>query len=270
PTLLSWLEVHAAETYGRILEADRRAGRAIAQAYGHAILPLCNDRDLRTQIRWGLADFRHRFGREPAGMWLPETAVDERVLAALAEEGVGFTILAPHQVAAVRRLDAGAGGAGGAGDAGGDRGWRAADEVGVPPVLRWRHPGDPALGVDLVVYDGPVSREVTSRGFPSRAVVDRIAARGRERAGALVVVACDGETFGHHHRGADRGVARALSVEAPQRGVDLPRLADRLADHRPAQEARVRLSSWSCPHGVGRWFEDCGCHTGGEPGWCQA
>src|SRR5690606_3774146 len=123
PTLLSWLEGHAAETYGRGLAADRRAGRAIApgygparlrpaatpragraiaQAYGHAILPLCNDRDLRTQIRWGLADFRHRFGREPAGMWLPETAVDERVLAALAEEGVGFTILAPHQVAAVR------------------------------------------------------------------------------------------------------------------------------------------------------------------------
>ena len=101
PTLLSWLEEHAPETYGRIIAADRAARRAIAQAYGHAILPLCNDRDLRTQIRWGLADFRHRFGRRAEGLWLPETAVDDRVLAALAEEGVGFTILAPGQIAAV-------------------------------------------------------------------------------------------------------------------------------------------------------------------------
>ena len=86
------------EVYSRIIEADRAGHRGIAQAYGHAILPLCNDQDLRTQVRWGLADFRHRFGREPEGMWLPETAVDERVLAVLAEEGVRFTILAPGQV----------------------------------------------------------------------------------------------------------------------------------------------------------------------------
>ena len=88
-----------------ILEADRRGGRAIAQAYGHAILPLCDDRDLRTQVRWGIADFRHRFGRAPEGIWLPETAVSERVLAVVAEEGVRFTILAPGQLRAdpVRR-----------------------------------------------------------------------------------------------------------------------------------------------------------------------
>jgi alpha-amylase/alpha-mannosidase (GH57 family) len=105
PTLMSWLDEHAPETYARIVDADRAARRAIAQAYGHAILPLCNDRDLRTQVRWGLADFRHRFGRPAEGMWLPETAVDDRTLAVLAEEGVRFTILAPGQIAAVRRLD---------------------------------------------------------------------------------------------------------------------------------------------------------------------
>ena len=68
PTLMSWLDEHAPEVYARIVDADRRGRRAIAQAYGHAILPLCNDRDLRTQVRWGLADFRHRFGRPPEGM----------------------------------------------------------------------------------------------------------------------------------------------------------------------------------------------------------
>ncbi len=261
PTLMSWLDEHAPGTYARIVAADRTSRRAIAQAYGHAILPLCNDRDLRTQIRWGLADFRHRFGREPEGMWLPETAVDDRVLAALAEEGVGFTILAPDQVEAIRPL--GARGTGGRGD-----GWRPADPSGsgTPSVLRWRHPTDPDLGVDLVVYNGPLSHEVAFGGFPSQVIVDRIVRARRE----LVAVACDGETFGHHHQFADRGVAYALTVEAPRRGVELPRLADWLAAHPPTDEARVRLSAWSCAHGVDRWKADCGCHTGGAPGWDQA
>jgi hypothetical protein len=243
PTLLSWLEDHAPEVYSRIIEADRAGHRAIAQAYGHAILPLCNDRDLRTQVRWGLADFRHRFGREPEGLWLPETAVDERVLAVLAEEGVRFTFLAPGQVV-------------GDGDGEGRAG-----------AFRWQHPRDPSLGVDLVVYDGPISHDVAFGGFPSQVVVDRIMGRA---GGDLVAVACDGETFGHHHPYADRGVAYALAIEADRRGVRLPRLADWLAEHPPGRRARVRLSAWSCAHGVGRWLEDCGCHTGGEPGWSQA
>ncbi|HEX6567890.1 MAG TPA: DUF3536 domain-containing protein [Acidimicrobiales bacterium] len=266
PTLLSWLETHAPETYGRIVAADRAGRRAIAQAYGHAILPLCNDRDLRTHIRWGLADFRHRFGRPAEGMWLPETAVDDRVLATLAEEGVGFTILAPAQIAAVRPRGHGRD------DPAGDAGWRRlheGDGADLPGAVRWRHPDDPSLGVDLVVYDGPISHDVAFGGFPSQVVVDRIVGRGRNR-GDLVSVACDGETFGHHHTYADRGVAHALTVEAPRRGVALPRLADWLAEHPPAVEARVRLSAWSCTHGVGRWDDDCGCHTGGEPGWSQA
>jgi Domain of unknown function (DUF3536)/Glycosyl hydrolase family 57 len=256
PTLLSWLDEHAPGTYARIIAADRASRRAIAQAYGHAILPLCNDRDLRTQIRWGLADFRHRFGREPDGMWLPETAVDERVLTALAEEGVGFTILAPDQIAEIRPLRSD------------DRAWRAAEPSGsgTPTVLRWCHPTEPKLGVDLVVYEGALSHEVAFGGFPSQVIVDRIVESDRQ----LVTVACDGETFGHHHHFADRGVAYALTVDAPARGVDLPRLADWLAENPPADQARVRLSAWSCAHGVGRWKEDCGCHTGGAAGWTQS
>jgi Domain of unknown function (DUF3536)/Glycosyl hydrolase family 57 len=254
PTLLSWLEDHAPAIYDRIVAAERVARRAIAQGYGHAILPLCNDRDLRTQVRWGLADFRHRFGREAEGLWLPETAVDDRVLATLAEEGVAFTILAPNQIAAVRDPDTGA--------------WVRVDEASaLPGTLRWRHPDRPDLGVDLVVYDGPISHDVAFGGFRSQVVVDRIVDRS---GGDLVSVACDGESFGHHHTYADRGVAYALAVESGRRGVDLPRLADWLAEHPPTREGRVDVSAWSCAHGVGRWMEDCGCHTGGEPGWNQA
>jgi alpha-amylase/alpha-mannosidase (GH57 family) len=69
PTLLAWLEEHDVEVYQRILAADRLSaerlegkGNAIAQVYNHVILPLANERDKYTQIRWGIADF-------PASLW---------------------------------------------------------------------------------------------------------------------------------------------------------------------------------------------------------
>src|SRR5262249_40853653 len=108
PTLLAWLERGAPDVYRRVIEADARSvrdrghGNAIAQAYNHAILPLCSDRDLRTQLRWGIADFRYRFHRAPEGMWLPETAADLRTLEALKDEGIRFTVLSPYQCRRVR------------------------------------------------------------------------------------------------------------------------------------------------------------------------
>jgi alpha-amylase/alpha-mannosidase (GH57 family) len=112
PTLLSWMEKHVPEVYARILEADRRSldtfgghGAAIAQAYNHMIMPLCNTRDKHTQVLWGIADFEHRFKRKPEGMWLPETAVDTPTLEVLAANAIRFTILAPHQAARVRRMN---------------------------------------------------------------------------------------------------------------------------------------------------------------------
>src|SRR5712691_11552635 len=112
PTLLWWLERQHPETYARIIAADAQSasrqnghGNAIAQAYSHAILPLCNEPDRRTQVLWGLADFRHRFRREPEAMWLPETACNDDVLDLLIDHGLRFVILAPQQAARVRRFD---------------------------------------------------------------------------------------------------------------------------------------------------------------------
>ena len=111
PTLLSWLESYAPRTYRMIQDADRASavrysghGSALAQVYNHIIMPLANERDARTQIRWGIRDFVHRFGRKPEGMWLAETAVSRSVLDLMAQEGIRFTVLAPHQCARVRRL----------------------------------------------------------------------------------------------------------------------------------------------------------------------
>ncbi len=111
PTLLHWMEDHAPATYQAVLDADERSierfsghGSALAQVYNHVIMPLANGRDRRTEVIWGIRDFQHRFGRRPEGMWLAETAADIPTLEALAEHGIRFTILAPHQAAAVRPL----------------------------------------------------------------------------------------------------------------------------------------------------------------------
>lgn len=260
PTLLSWLEVHRPEVYGAILAADGTAGRAIAQAYGHAILPLCNEADLRTQVRWGIVDFEHRFGRRPAGMWLPETAVSDAVLLVLAEEGIGFTILAPGQIDAVRPVGAD------------DDAWQPFEPAppGAPQPqtvrpFRWLHPDVADRAVDLVVYDGVLAHALAFGHPNSTEILD--ATRGRQ---GMVVAATDGETFGHHHPGAQQAVAHALTIGAAERGIHVPRLADLLVERPPQQEARVRVSAWSCAHGLERWKADCGCHTGGHEGWNQA
>src|SRR5512142_462932 len=115
PTLLAWMEPNAPEVYQAVLRADVESqercgghGSALAQAYNHVILPLAGARDKDTQVEWGIRDFRRRFGREPEGMWLPETAVDLETLDGLATRGIRFTILAPHQAARVRPIDGGA------------------------------------------------------------------------------------------------------------------------------------------------------------------
>ncbi len=259
PTLMSWLATNEPDAYPRIISAGRTGG-AIAQAFSHLILPLATERDIRTQIRWGLADFRHRFGRPSRGMWLPEAAVNDTVLAILAEEGVEFTILAPGQAARIRPL-------GGAG-----RQWVEVTEASIDTrrPYRWRHPEDPDLGVDIVFYHGGLSHTLAFGlpGLSSQALVDRVVdAAGPE--GGLVLLATDGETFGHHHHWGDRLLAYALAVAAPDRGIEVTDTAGFLDGHRPAWEVQVHESAWSCVHGVGRWARDCGCSTGGGPGWNQ-
>ncbi|HUS60966.1 MAG TPA: DUF3536 domain-containing protein [Acidimicrobiales bacterium] len=258
PTLSAWLETHAPKVLARVVDGDREGGGAIAQSYFHVILPLADERDARTQVRWGLAEFRHRFGREAEGIWLPETAVDDGVLAMLVEEGVRFTVLAPHQAAAVRPS--------------GEADWTdvSGDSVDVRRPYRWWHPDDDGRGLDLVLYDGALSHDVAF-GLPAMSgdgLLDRVVATAGDD-GGLVAIAADGESFGHHHRWGERLVAYSLTIEAARRGVPVVSLARWIQDHPQQQEARVHLSSWSCAHGVGRWREDCGCQTGGDPTWNQ-
>ncbi|HUL04363.1 MAG TPA: DUF3536 domain-containing protein [Gemmatimonadales bacterium] len=242
PTLLEWMERRAPRTYAGILEADRVSrtrhdghGNAIAMPYHHAILPLASRRDKVTEVRWGIADFRRRFGREPDGMWLPETAVDPDTLDVLAGEGIHFTILAPHQVTGA--------------PAGGFPGW-------------YRTPSGRAIA--LFVYDGAISHDVAFGPLIRSAQLwsERLLAALDSR--RLVAVATDGETYGHHHRFGEVALAWLLE-ELARREVRVENFAAFLARNPPEQEVTlVAPTSWSCPHGVERWRSDCGCRIAPE------
>jgi alpha-amylase/alpha-mannosidase (GH57 family) len=269
PTLLSWLESHHPDTYQHILAADRESaaqrgehGNAIAQAYGHAILPLCNERDRLTQVVWGMADFRFRFQREPEALWLPETAANDATLALLIEQGLRYVILAPEQAKRVR----------------GDFEWLdvSGGKVDTTRAYRFDHPDGSGRSIAVFFYNGPVARAIAfEKALTSSQGLVELFLRAAQR-GDLVNVATDGETYGHHFKFGDLGLAHALSVEARQAGFWITNYGEYLDRRPPEIEVEIENgpegqgSSWSCVHGVARWARDCGCHTGGEADWNQA
>jgi alpha-amylase/alpha-mannosidase (GH57 family) len=279
PTLMRWLENHDAEVYQRILEADRKScerlnghGNAIAQVYNHIILPLANERDKLTQIRWGKADFQSRFGRLPEGMWLAEAAIDTPTLTALIAEGIRFIILAPSQVERCRPIPDNP-------DADEETApWQEVGGEQIDPTQPYRCflPGGDRNRdyIDIFFYDGPISRDV---GFDdsliarSEHLAMRLAqaVRGDRPDGQLIAIATDGETFGHHKRDTERSLAYAFKQEFPQRDWQVTNFAHYLSLHPPTWEVELKpITAWSCSHGVDRWQDDCGC--GGDGGtWHQ-
>ena len=246
PTLLAWLEREARPTLESMLRGDKVSrqrvgqGNAIAMPYHHVILPLCSRRDKITEVRWGIADFRRVFGRDPVGLWLPETAVDRETLDVLAEEGIAFTVLAPYQVANP-----------------------PAD--GAP--LRIRTSGGRSIAV--FAYDGDLSHDVAfgqllkdAAGWEKQMLAS---AKGRK----VLSLAMDGETFGHHHVYSDLALGSLIRRLATRRNVRVENFASILAARAPEVQGQlVAPSSWSCAHGVERWRSDCGCRMkDGQQRW---
>ncbi len=270
PTVLSWMEMNARETYERIREADRLSmarfsghGSALAQAYNHMILPLANRRDKLTQVRWGIADFRRRFGREPEGMWLPETAVDLETLDVLAECGIQFTILAPRQAERTREI--------------GTKQWQDVEGDHVNATRAYVQQLPSGRSINLFFYDGPVSQSIaferllaSGQAFAERLVGALGEENGDSADVALVNIATDGESYGHHHRHGDMALAFALHELEQRDDVTLTNYGEFLERHPPKHEVQIKeKSSWSCVHGVGRWMTDCGCNSGGRAEWHQ-
>ena len=245
PTLFGWLARHAPDVYQRIVEADRQhveatgVGNAIAQPVHHTILPLARRRDKVTQVRWGIASFRHRFGRQPRGMWLPELAVDLHTLEVMSEEGLSFTILSDQQVSG--DLSAGSG----------------------PYRVRLPRGGYFTVFVRDRALSDAIAFGLRDLGDAHAWAAEALAGR-RQR---LMLIAVDGETFGHHH---SRGIEFLASLLEGGDGYRVQSLTDYLRRRPPTIEVEVSpRTSWSCAHGVARWDAGCGC-TPGDSSWKPA
>ncbi len=274
PTLMSWLEDYDLEVYQRILEADQKScvrlnghGNAIAQVYNHIILPLANERDKYTQIRWGKADFRSRFGREPEGMWLAETAVDYLTLEALVAEDIRFIILAPSQAQRCRPIPSEH-----TSEHNSNSPWQEVGGAQIDPTRPYRCFLKNGKFIDIFFYDGPISRDMGFNDLLSSTehFAKRLgqAVRGDHRSAQLIAVATDGETFGHHKTGTEKCIAYAFTHEFPQRNWTVTNFAHYLSFNPPTWEVVLKpVTAWSCSHGVDRWQDDCGC--GGDGKWHQ-
>ncbi|MEN4013447.1 MAG: DUF3536 domain-containing protein [Chloroflexota bacterium] len=253
PTLINWMISHDPATFARIVEQEQRnydrygVGNGMAQPYHHTILPLATRHDKLTQIRWGLADFEHRFCHRPTGMWLPETAVDYETLQILAEEGIEFTILAPWQA-------------------------DAADINIAEPYLVELENGE---RMSVFFYDAELSMRVsfdpgsTANGdrFVSDYVIPRFPTNGHgEDHPRLLIIASDGELYGHHQPFRDKFLfylTRRETSHPPMLKFTYPGLW--LRQHAPVKKIQIRSNtSWSCHHGVSRWKEACPCASNGD------
>jgi hypothetical protein len=270
PTLLRWMETEEPQAYAAIIDADRRSwarfhghGNAIAQAYNHVILPLADERDLQTQILWGLADFEHRFGRRSESIWLPETAVDARTVDALVRNGIRYVILAPSQAKRVRPI--------------GGESWKDVSGGKIETRTAYRITAKEGT-LSAFFYDGPLAAAVSFEHLLRNAsqFADRLvsAAKGGPRDG-LVHLATDGEVYGHHEMFGDMCLASLIHREAPARRFQWTNYGAYLDHAPPRHEVDLDFgpagdgSSWSCAHGIERWRSDCGCSTGGQAGWNQ-
>ena len=247
PTLFTWLQSQDQNTYQQILDqnqVNRRqygVGNAIAQAYNHTILPLASSSDKAIQIYWGIADFIHRFGHQPQGMWLPETAVDYECLTMMANMGIEFTILAP---------------------------WQAEDE-GLDPTEPYQIVLPGGKSMIVFFYQRDLSTKISfdpqstanAAQFVNGILVDHFHSQ-KDLAGKdqLILLASDGELYGHHQPSREQFLAQLLDGSSATAGLTTTYPALWLKSHQPKKTIRIReRTSWSCHHGVTRWSGECAC-----------
>jgi hypothetical protein len=254
PTLFNWMNTFDQDTCRLIIAQDNAnivrygVGNAIAQAYNHTILPLATRLDKETQIIWGIMDFNHHFGRRPSGMWLPETAVDIETLTVLAENGIEFTILAPWQ-AESKALDP-------------TEPYRVSLPGGRSIVVFFYHQ-ELSTGVS---FNPPLTTNADQ--FAQQEVKTRFnQAKLQQNEHQLLLIASDGELYGHHQHFRDRFLAHLMNSASQQAGYSISYPAIWLREYPPQRTVSIlEGTSWSCHHGVQRWTGKCNC-TPGDGRW---
>jgi len=266
PTLLNWLKEESEHVYNKIIEGDSLSikrlghGNAMAQVYNHIILPLADPEDLKTQILWGLENFFSHFGRNAPGMWLSETAINNETASELIRSGIKFTVLSPWQAGRFR-FDGGS--------------WEESRDY--TPQL-WQHPWRmkrPEGDLTIFFYHPHLSAEISFNHLLRDAdyFYTRVKSEFDETGSSLLSIATDGEIYGHHEPLGNMGLSAFLNKAETDKEYRVVNFSWAQANIKTAGEIELidgdRGSSWSCSHGVSRWYTDCGCSTGGEEGWNQ-
>ena len=273
PTLLSWVERAHPELLRHLADAtviDRTF--AMAQAYSHMMLPLADARDRHTQVLWGLHEFKHRFGFTPEGLWLSECGIDPETTRALIDHGIRFVILSPHQASKARPFGRQEWTDVSMGAIDTRRAYRLFDIDGGGRTHFDRH-------LDVVFYTPGLNLKVSFDHILNRPDDLKRELENCYRpdfTGAqLVSIVTDGEIYGHHEKRGEEALSRLYHDIAPALGLKVVSAGEFVRDNPPGWEVKLwngddnRGSSWSCQHGVGRWFRDCGCRPSTPPGWNQ-
>lgn len=270
PTLFSWLAKNDPKTTQEIIDADKKSmdknnghGNAIAMAYNHPILPLCNNEDLYTQIKWGLEEFKYRFGRESESIWLPETAVNMRVVEKLIEFGIKYIILAPSQAEKIRHINSNE--------------WIDVSSGSIDISKAYFISGSKGK-ISVFFYNGPLSAGISFKHFLMNAdelknsILDTV---DTSKENQLISMATDGEIYGHHEAFGNMCLAALINNNKKNEDFIISNFANYLELFPPENEVVIKGgknnlgTSWSCSHGIGRWMENCGCKTGGDLSWTQ-
>jgi alpha-amylase/alpha-mannosidase (GH57 family) len=254
PTLFSWMVKYDPTASRLIVKQDSAnvqqngVGNAIAQAYHHTILPLASREDKVTQVEWGIADFEYQFGHKPMGMWMPETAVDMETLNVLAEHGIEFTILAPWQ-AECDHLDV-------------TEPYRVALSAGKTITVFFYHQGL-STGISFNPH-----LTINADEFVRNLVIPTYRGEKEQRGEPqLLMIASDGELYGHHQPYRDRFLAHLINGASTSVGLEKTYPALWLKKYPAHKWVSIREgTSWSCHHGVERWRGNCGC-TPGDGRW---
>lgn len=245
PTLLTWLYDAHKDVYDKIIASS---SNALAQAYNHTILPLsAHYRDIWTQVQWGIDDYYQRFGRKPRGMWLPETAVNYFTLYVLASLGIEYTILAPWQ-AAVKNVDTTE-----------PYTVKLPDEKSITVFFYNTSLSGP------VSFDNPISNNASK--FACEELPKHMNQWKLKRGiPQLLLIATDGELYGHHKPDRDQVLTRLLRDYAPKYGYEVVALDCYLDMYKPTQEIAIKENTaWSCQHKpLRRWYAGCKCTNNGD------
>lgn len=270
PALLDELAASSPNVYRRIRDADAHSlerwghGNAIARPWREVVLPLMPPDRAALQIDWGLKAFEHHFGRSSEGFCLPHDAVNAEILDLLIDRGLRFILLSGFQAEGLMPLGTGS--------------WQP---LGGSPA-----PGNRPFQIDrpggslsVFFHDDALSRALMDRRLLRDANALEAAIREALKSTGFINLGVRGETFGIDEPFADMCLAALWEKLGGTSPVDCANYGFVLDQRPPRELAKLkrgedeRGSSSGCPHGVGRWYRDCGCRSSGahqrwkEPLW---